>query len=689
MATILKPSATSEQQMASDENAMMNQIQATHSPDGRELDVRFFLHLIEDIIRCTIPNPAVVNSKSEDKTQPSLRDIPEPLAFLISKISCEMSCKSLTGADAHATTMGILSMLSFFKWDAKAVLFAAAFAINYGEFWLVAQFYAKNQLAMEIAFLRQMPDIKGNFRAFESQFNALNKLIQSTLVVIKCIVEFMELPSRYISEVTPVLSIAMNQYIPTATYWTIRSMVACISQITRLLGMTRNLISTPETWNWELSSLADMVRNIHDYLQRQLGLCYRHIDEKKHEEYFPMLVRLFETSHLDNMRILQALLYSRDDDMPLLVACSSGKRVHVDLLRRRNILLLISDLNLSEDELQIMNSIYKDSQGRPEILYEVLWLPILDGWNEEHIRTFDRMRQMMPWYTVHDPRLMEPAVTKYIKEVWHFGKKMILVVLDPQGNVVCRNARHMIWIWGNSAYPFTSTKEDALWKEETWKLELLVDAIHPKILDWIAQKEVICLYGGEDIEWIRKFTTTAKGVARTAGIGLNIVYVGKSYSKDKMRRINATIAEEALSYSLPDLTSFWYFWARLESMVYSKMQHGKTVENDLIMHEAMTILSFDNSDGGWALFSSGSAEMTKTKGDMILKSLTEFGTWEENAQVNGFVPTLNNQLHKLDTPQYSTLLTLPSIGKRLILPGIDGVVPEMVICVECGRPIEK
>ncbi|KAK2997849.1 hypothetical protein RJ639_026040 [Escallonia herrerae] len=324
-----------------------------------------------------------------------------------------------------------------------------------------------------------------------------------------------------------------------------------------------------------------------------------------------MLVRLFETPHLENMKIVQALLYSRDDDMPLLVACSSGKRVHVDVLRRRNILLLISDLNVSEDELQTMKSIYKASQGRPEVRYEVLWMPISDGWNEEHIRTFDRMWQMMTWFTVHNPRLMEPAVTKYIKEVWHFGKKMILVVLDPQGKVVCRNARHMIWILGNSAYPFTSTKEDALWKEETWKLELLVDAIDKKILDWIAQKEVLCLYEGEDIEWIQKFTTTAKGVARIAGISLNIVYLGKSISKDKMIRINATIEEEALSSSLLDLTSIWYFWARLESMVYSKMQHGKTVENDLIMHEAMTILSFDNSDGGWALFSSGSAEMTK------------------------------------------------------------------------------
>jgi hypothetical protein len=35
---------------ASDDNAMMKQIQATHSPDGREVDVKPILGIIEDIL---------------------------------------------------------------------------------------------------------------------------------------------------------------------------------------------------------------------------------------------------------------------------------------------------------------------------------------------------------------------------------------------------------------------------------------------------------------------------------------------------------------------------------------------------------------------------------------------------------------------------------------------------------------
>lgn len=41
-------------------------------------------------------------------------------------------------------------------------------------------------------------------------------------------------------------------------------------------------------------------------------------DEKRHDEYFHMLIKLFETPHIDNMKILKALLYSKDDMLPLV-----------------------------------------------------------------------------------------------------------------------------------------------------------------------------------------------------------------------------------------------------------------------------------------------------------------------------------------------------------------------------------
>jgi hypothetical protein len=81
-------------------------------------------------------------------------------------------------------------------------------------------------------------------------------------------------------------------------------------------------------------------------------------------------------------------------------------------------------------------------------------------------------------------------VIKYIKEVWNYTKRAILVALDPQGRLSSQNALHMIWIWGNLAFPFTSEKEESLWKQEIWSLELLVDGIDPALLDWVRYSHI-------------------------------------------------------------------------------------------------------------------------------------------------------------------------------------------------------
>lgn len=163
-------------------------------------------------------------------------------------------------------------------------------------------------------------------------------------------------------------------------------------------------------------------------------------------------------------------------------------QVHVEALKQKTVLLLISDLDISHEELMILNHIYTESRGRPEFPYEIVWLPIVDKsdpWTEAHQERFEELQSMMPWYTLHHPKVLQPAAVRYIKEVWKFAKKMIIVVLDPQGKVACPNAVHMILIWGNLAYPFTAMNEEALWREETWKLELVVDDIDPRIREWV------------------------------------------------------------------------------------------------------------------------------------------------------------------------------------------------------------
>ncbi|KAF8390539.1 hypothetical protein HHK36_025066 [Tetracentron sinense] len=697
MAMTVQPSTKMQQMIkgerhlfsTSDDNSMMKQIQGTHAPDGREIDVKPLLQLVEDIwhrakpmIDATLHDTQSQMDALEDKTnRAGFTGMLEALAYPIQRISCEMSCKCTGGGDAHATTVTLFNMLSAYTWDAKVVLALAAFAVTYGEFWLVTQLYTTNRLAKSISLLKQLPEIMEHSDSLKSRFDALNNLIKAMLDVTKCIVEFKELPSQYITTDTPPMSTALT-HIPTAVYWTIRSVVTCATQIVGLTGYGHEYISST-TEAWELSSLAHKVSNIHGHLTKQLSMCYQYIKEKRDVEAYQTLVRLFETIHLDNMKILKALINPKDDPLPLWEG-STKKRVNLEVLRRKSVLLLISDLDISE-ELEILEQMYRESRNDPmraESQYEIVWIPIVERstWGEPMQSQFDKLQSVMPWYSVHHPSSVEPAVMKYIKEVWHFTKKPLLVVLDPQGRVVSRNALHMIWIWGSVAFPFTSAREEALWKEESWKLELLVDGIDHNILTWISGGRYICLYGGEDIEWIKKFTTAARKVAHDAGIPLEMVYVGKSNPKERVRKTASTITLDKLSHCWADLTSIWFFWVRLESMWHSKMQHGKTVENDVIMQEIMTMLSFDGSEQGWAVISRGSAEMAKAKGDTILKCFEEFDLWKENSVPDRFVPALNEHLHKLHTPHHCN---------RLILPGTTGHIMERVVCAECGRPMEK
>ena len=148
----------------------------------------------------------------------------------------QISCKCSGGGDAHATTLAIFNLVSSYSWDAKVVLALASVAVNYGEFWLVAQLYLTYPLGKAVALLKQLPDVLERANLLNTKFEALNNLIMATLEVAKCIVEFKELPDQYITPDTPEMLTA-TAHIPTAVYWTIRSIVACASQITSLIAM--------------------------------------------------------------------------------------------------------------------------------------------------------------------------------------------------------------------------------------------------------------------------------------------------------------------------------------------------------------------------------------------------------------------------------------------------------------------
>lgn len=110
------------------------------------------------------------------------------------------------------------------------VLTLAGFSATYGEFWLVAQLCTTTPLAKAVAHLKQLSDILENSQALKPQLEAINKLLNAVVNVTKRIIELNELPTEYLSHDSQQVAV-VRAHIPSAAYWTVRSIVACAWQV--------------------------------------------------------------------------------------------------------------------------------------------------------------------------------------------------------------------------------------------------------------------------------------------------------------------------------------------------------------------------------------------------------------------------------------------------------------------------
>lgn len=77
-----------------------------------------------------------------------------------------------------------------------------------------------------------------------------------------------------------------------------------------------------------------------------------------------------------------------------------GEQVGVDVLKGKTVLLLISDLEISYDEIFILNQIYQASRKDTNLQYEIVWLAIaekVEG-DDDFDKKFVDLKIKMPWY---------------------------------------------------------------------------------------------------------------------------------------------------------------------------------------------------------------------------------------------------------------------------------------------------
>ncbi|KAI4350603.1 hypothetical protein L6164_005048 [Bauhinia variegata] len=335
----------------------------------------------------------------------------------------------------------------------------------------LANIDATKQLPKSLEILKQLPGVMEQCAgSSKPRFDALNKLLEVILDVTKCAIEFNDLPRAYITPEVADYSSTASSHIPIAAYWSIRTIVFCATKVTFFTTLRDEVISGPWCQPQKLGSYSHCVTSSKTY----------------------------STISGNNWTVATDTLVS------------------LDVLRRKNVLLLISGLDFSHNELSILEKIYDDSRKKElGTQYEIVWLPIVEQqnneWNGSMQRQFERLQSTMPWYSVYHPSLIAKPVNWFVQKEWKYKNKPILVVLDPyQGRVVCPNAIHMMCIWGSYAFPFTSAREEDLWREETRRLGLLVDGIDAEILNWIKGEKYIMLYGSGDVDWTRKFVKEAR-----------------------------------------------------------------------------------------------------------------------------------------------------------------------------------
>ena len=150
-------------------------------------------------------------------------------------------------------------------------------------------------------------------------------------------------------------------------------------------------------------------------------------------------------------------------------------------------MLFISGLDHIDDEIWDLNPIHRSFMTDPrKSNYRILWVPVVHEWTDERRMKFERLKSEMRWYIVEYFQLIKGY--RVLKELWEYQEKPIVVVVDPRGNVMHKNAMPMITVWGDgdpSAFPFTYQREEELSQHWSWFWRLAVE-VHPPLADWVS-----------------------------------------------------------------------------------------------------------------------------------------------------------------------------------------------------------
>jgi hypothetical protein len=172
------------------------------------------------------------------------------------------------------------------------------------------------------------------------------------------------------------------------------------------------------------------------------------------------------------MEVCKVLIFWKDTPKAPIYDGSTKTLVNIEVLKKKDVFLFISTLDISQEDISILIPIY-DHIKKTGNQHKIVWVPIVEEWNDKLRKKFDSLKSKMPWYVLHHFAPIKGI--KYIKEELHFKNKPLFVVLSPQGKILHQNAFHMIQVWGVKGFPFSKSKEESMTQALMWIDSLLVD----------------------------------------------------------------------------------------------------------------------------------------------------------------------------------------------------------------------
>lgn len=196
----------------------------------------------------------------------------------------------------------------------------------------------------------------------------------------------------------------------------------------------------------------------------------------------------------------------------------------------------------------------------------------------------------------------------------------------------------------------------------------------------IEGEKYICLFGGEEVDWIEQFTALTKSVVEDSGISMEMRYIGGSIPRKTEEIHKANVAERWINNIFVDRSLSWLFWARIDVMFNYCLQRGISWErgsSNPILEGLVTMRSFDKSRRGWAMICKGSDRIVRAFSDVMLKCFEEYDEkWK--SEVKGGKDFLEALKSRIEQNCETLYFPQPSKG-----------IPEKKICTVCSRVMRK